>query len=78
MRNEAGRLLDSINETLRIGEEAGVPVQISHHKAMGRQNWGKVTESLALVDQARQRGLDVTSDAYPYVAGSTTAVGGDR
>lgn len=72
MRNEAGQLLDSINETLRIGEEAGVPVQISHHKAMGRQNWGKVTESLALVEQARQRGQDVTSDAYPYVAGSTT------
>lgn len=72
MRNEAGHLLDSINETLRIGQEAGVAVQISHHKAMGRQNWGKVTESLALVDQARQRGLDVTSDAYPYIAGSTT------
>lgn len=72
MRDEAGRLLDSVNETLRIGEEAGVAVQISHHKAMGRNNWGKVTESLALVDQARQRGLDVTSDAYPYIAGSTT------
>jgi N-acyl-D-aspartate/D-glutamate deacylase len=72
MRNEAGRLLDSINETLRIGQEAGVAVQISHHKAMGRKNWGKVSESLALVEQARQRGLDVTSDAYPYIAGSTT------
>jgi len=72
MRNEASHLLDSINETLRIGQEAGVAVQISHHKAMGRNNWGKVTESLALVDQARQRGLDVTSDAYPYIAGSTT------
>ena len=72
MRNEAGRLIDSINETLRIGQEAGVPVQISHHKAMGRQNWGKVTESLALVERARQHGQDVTSDAYPYIAGSTT------
>jgi N-acyl-D-aspartate/D-glutamate deacylase len=72
MRNEAGQLLDSINETLRIGREAGVAVQISHHKAMGRTNWGKVSESLALVEQARRRGQDVTSDAYPYVAGSTT------
>jgi N-acyl-D-amino-acid deacylase len=72
MRNEDRGLLNSINETLRIGQEAGVPVQISHHKAMGRQNWGKVAESLALVEQARQRGQDVTSDAYPYVAGSTT------
>ncbi|MGE0821800.1 MAG: amidohydrolase family protein [Candidatus Binatia bacterium] len=72
MRNEAGQLLDSINETLRIGQEAGVPVQISHHKAMGRKNWGKVSESLALVEHARQSGFDVTSDAYPYIAGSTT------
>ena len=72
MRNEAGRLLDSINETLRIGEEGGVPVQISHHKAMGRENWGKVKDSLALVDQARACGFDVSSDAYPYTAGSTT------
>jgi N-acyl-D-amino-acid deacylase len=72
MRNEAGQLLDSINETLRIGREAGVAVQISHHKAMGRKNWGKVSESLALVEQARRCGQDVTSDAYPYVAGSTT------
>jgi len=72
MRDEADHLLDSIRETLRIGEEAGVPVQISHHKAMGRKNWGKVAESLALVERARQRGLDVTADAYPYTAGSTT------
>jgi N-acyl-D-amino-acid deacylase len=72
MRNEAGRLLDAVNETLRIGEEGGVPVQISHHKAMGRENWGKVKESLALVEQARARGFDVSSDAYPYTAGSTT------
>lgn len=72
MRNEAGRLLDSINETLRIGQESGVAVQISHHKAMGRENWGKVKDSLALVEQARARGFDVSSDAYPYTAGSTT------
>ncbi len=72
MRDEADHLLDSINETLRIGEEASVAVQISHHKAMGRKNWGKVAESLALVEQARTRGLDATSDVYPYTAGSTT------
>src|SRR4029450_10757436 len=53
MRNEAGQLLDSINETLRIGREAGVAVQISHHKAMGRKNWGKVSESLARVGGGR-------------------------
>jgi N-acyl-D-amino-acid deacylase len=72
MRDEGRRLLDSINETLRIGQEAGVAVQISHHKAGGRENWGKVKDSLALVGQARARGFDVSSDAYPYTAGSTT------
>jgi N-acyl-D-amino-acid deacylase len=72
MRDEGRWLLDSINETLRIGQEAGIAIQISHHKAGGRENWGKVAESLALVEQARARGLDVSSDAYPYTAGSTT------
>ena len=71
MRDEADGLLTSIQETLRIGEEAKVAVQISHHKAMGRKNWGRVKDSLALVEQARARGRDVTSDAYPYTAGST-------
>jgi N-acyl-D-amino-acid deacylase len=71
MRDEASRLLDSIRETLRIGEEAGVPVQVSHHKASGRANWGLVVESLALLDAARARGFDATADQYPYTAGST-------
>jgi hypothetical protein len=72
MRDEGRQLLDSGNETLRIGQEAGVAVQISHHKAGGRENWGKVKDSLALVEQARARDFDVSSDAYPYTAGSTT------
>ena len=72
MRDEADHLLDSIQETIRIGEESGAGVQISHHKAMGRTNWGKVRDSLALVEQAQARGLDISSDAYPYTAGSTT------
>src|SRR6266851_4892916 len=72
MRNEAGGLLDSVRETIRIGEEAGVPVQISHHKASGRRNWGRVRDSLALMDEARARGIDVTADQYPYTAGSTS------
>ena len=71
MRDEAGGLLDSIRETIRIGEEAGVPIQISHHKASGRENWGKVRESLRLIEEARVRGLDVTADQYPYTSGST-------
>jgi N-acyl-D-amino-acid deacylase len=72
MRNEADGLLDAVREAIRIGEEADVPVQISHHKASGRRNWGRVRESLALIDDARARGLDVTADQYPYTAGSTS------
>ncbi len=70
MRNEGDRLLDAVQEALHIGREAGLPVQISHHKAAGRQNWGKVGASLALMDQANAEGLDVMADVYPYTAGS--------
>ena len=72
MRNEADGLLDAVKEAIRVGDEAGVPVQISHHKASGRRNWGRVRESLALIDEARARGIDVTADQYPYTAGSTS------
>ena len=58
-------------EALRIGEEGGVPVQISHHKAELERNWGRVEQSIGLIDEARARGLDVTVDVYPYTAGST-------
>lgn len=71
MRDEAAHLLDAIEEAVRIGETAGVPVQISHHKASGRHNWGKTAESVPVIDSARSRGLDVTTDAYPYTAAST-------
>jgi N-acyl-D-amino-acid deacylase len=71
MRNEDNRLLESLEEAIRIGEEAGVPVQISHHKAIGRPNWGRVGESLARLDAARQSGLDIDADVYPYTAFST-------
>jgi N-acyl-D-amino-acid deacylase len=70
MRNEGDRLLDSVAETLRVGREAGCGVHISHHKAGGRQNWGKVSESLAAVDAANAEGGDVTLDFYPYTASS--------
>lgn len=71
IRGEGDTLLESVAEAIRIGEEAGVPVQISHHKAIGRTNWGKVKSSLAMIDSARQRGVEVTCDQYPYVATST-------
>ena len=71
MRNEADRLLEAVGEAIRIGEEAGLPVEISHHKASGRSNWGLVHDSLAMIDAARERGIRVTLDQYPYTAGST-------
>jgi N-acyl-D-amino-acid deacylase len=71
MRNEANRLVDSVRETIRIGEEAGVAIQISHHKASGIENWGMVRESLELIDAARAAGIDVSADQYPYTSGST-------
>jgi N-acyl-D-amino-acid deacylase len=71
MRNEAEGLLEAVRETLEIGERAGVPVQISHLKAAGRTNWGRVGEALELIDAAQARGLDATADQYPYTSGST-------
>jgi N-acyl-D-amino-acid deacylase len=72
MRNESDRLLDAVAETIHIGEAGGVPVQISHHKASGRGAWGLVRDSLAMIDEARARGTDVTADQYPYTAASTS------
>jgi dihydroorotase/N-acyl-D-amino-acid deacylase len=72
MREEAAQLLDSVNETIRIGEEAGIPVQMTHHKVIGAQNWGASVDSLRMVDEARARGVDITIDQYPYTASQTS------
>ena len=71
MRDEAAHVLDSVRETIRIGEEGGLPTQITHHKIIGKANWGESVESLKLVEEARARGVDVTIDQYPYTASST-------
>jgi N-acyl-D-amino-acid deacylase len=71
MREEAGHVLDSVKETIRIGEEGHLPTQITHHKIIGRPNWGQSVETLRLVEEARRRGVDVTIDQYPYTASST-------
>ncbi|HEY3280995.1 MAG TPA: D-aminoacylase [Armatimonadota bacterium] len=68
LRDEADGLLDAVSEAIRIGREADVPVQLSHHKAEGRRNWGRVADSLALVDSARAAGQDVSCDVYPYTS----------
>jgi N-acyl-D-amino-acid deacylase len=71
MREEAAHVLDSVRETIRIGEEGGLPTQITHHKIIGQANWGQSAASLRLVEEARARGVDVTMDQYPYTASST-------
>jgi dihydroorotase/N-acyl-D-amino-acid deacylase len=71
LRDEGRGLLDSVRETLTIGEAAGIPVQVTHHKAMGVSMWGRSVDSLALLDEANARGIDASSDQYPYTASST-------
>jgi N-acyl-D-amino-acid deacylase len=70
MRNEADRLLEAVDEAITIAREAGVGLHISHHKAAGKRNWGRVSESLARVDAAHAAGTEITLDVYPYTAGS--------
>jgi N-acyl-D-amino-acid deacylase len=72
LRGEGDTLIDAVDEAIRIGRAAGVPVHLSHHKAKRRRNWGSVATTLAKVDAAVNSGVDVTLDCYPYTASSTT------
>jgi N-acyl-D-amino-acid deacylase len=72
MRDEASAIVESVLETIRIGEEGGLPTQITHHKVIGAGYWGASQQTLRLVDEARARGVDVTIDQYPYTASSTS------
>ncbi|MCS7082198.1 MAG: D-aminoacylase [Bacteroidetes bacterium] len=71
LRSEADRLLEALDEALRIGREAGVPVEIYHLKAAGVRNWHKAALAVAHIDSARRAGLDVAANVYPYTAGGT-------
>jgi len=71
IRGETEVLLDAVEEALAVGEASGIPVHISHLKAAGRSMWGKSEEVLQRMESARQAGLDVSGDVYPYRAGST-------
>jgi N-acyl-D-amino-acid deacylase len=67
MRNESNQLLDAIRETIHIGEAAGIPSHVFHLKAAGEENWHLMRDAIQLIQSARDRGLDVTADIYPYV-----------
>ncbi len=71
IRGEGDTLLDAVVEACEIGRDSGTPVQIAHFKASGQPNWGKVKDSLALVEKYRGMGVEVTFDQYPYIASST-------
>ncbi len=70
IRDYGDHLLDSVREVLRVAETTGCRTQISHLIAVGRRNWGKVARALELIDAARDRGVDVAADVYPYLAGN--------
>lgn len=71
MREEASKVVDSVRETIRIGEDGHLPTQVTHHKIVGKTNWGRSTDTLREIEAARARGVDVTIDQYPYTASST-------
>jgi N-acyl-D-amino-acid deacylase len=71
MRDEGDSVVEAINEALHIGKEAKMPVEISHFKLSGQQNWGRSKETIPMIINARKQGIDVTIDQYPYTASST-------
>ena len=72
IRGEGDPLLDATREAIEIGERAGIPVEIVHHKAMGMKNWGKVKETLRMMEEAWKRGVEVNCDVYAWRAGATS------
>jgi N-acyl-D-amino-acid deacylase len=71
MRDEADSVVQAIEEALHIGRTAKMPVEISHFKISGQHNWGKSNITLPMIKKAREEGLEVTIDQYPYTASST-------
>jgi N-acyl-D-amino-acid deacylase len=71
MRSEGGRLLEGIDEMIRVAREAKIPVEIYHLKVAGRENWGKLDAAVKKIEAARAEGLAITADMYLYTAGAT-------
>lgn len=72
MRDEGDSVTQAIEEALTIGREAKIPVEISHFKLSGQQNWGRSRETVPMIEAARKEGIEVTIDQYPYTASSTS------
>jgi N-acyl-D-amino-acid deacylase len=71
IRDEGMDVMASVEEAIEVGRQAGLPVQISHHKVASKRQWGRSTDTLAKIEAARAAGVDVTLDQYPYTASST-------
>lgn len=71
IRYEEDAVVDAINEAIDIGRQANIPVEISHFKVSGQNNWGRSKETIPLIENARKEGIEVTIDQYPYTASST-------
>jgi N-acyl-D-amino-acid deacylase len=71
MRSEGNRLVEAVEELIRISREAGIPAEIYHLKAAGQANWDKMDTVISMVEKARQDGLKITADMYNYPAGAT-------
>lgn len=71
MRSEGNKLLEAVEELITISKEAGIPAEIFHLKAAGKNNWPKMDSVIRRVERARKEGLEVAADMYTYVAGAT-------
>ncbi len=72
IRNESDKVVESVEEVLHIGREAGVRTNISHHKVQGRDNWGKQEITLEMIDKANAQGYHTTCDLYPFLRSMNT------
>src|SRR6266496_3409222 len=71
MRSEGNRLLEGLDELIRISREAGIPAEVYHIKAAGQRNWPKIDDLLSRIEVAQKEGLKITADMYTYTAGGT-------
>lgn len=71
MRNESDRVEEAVDEAIRLAEISGISLEISHLKAQGRRNWGRLARCFELIETARGRGVNIHCDRYPYLASAT-------
>lgn len=72
MRSESDGLVEAVQEMIAVTRQSGCTMIISHHKAAGRQNYGKIHQTVAMIEAARREGLEILFDVYPYTAGNTS------